>query len=135
MDDPTPGTSTQRLAERAAAHALDKIADDLLGRAIHLTPMEFGDLRESGHTEPEQGVDNHPAGPATMEKRVVFDEVYAAAQHEGAPEGNPNWAHLAELTYTTPGTGSKFLERPLTELAPRYEAAMAAAVKAAVEGR
>jgi hypothetical protein len=110
---------------RAAEEWLEEVAGDLLARAIPRTPMEESTLRGSGHVEPDVGVDHTARG---IEKRVVFSTPYAAAQHEGWAI-HPGGYIWRARHYTTPGTGPKFLENPLKEMSPRYEAALAAHVK------
>ncbi len=118
--------------QRAAEDALQRSGNDLLGRAVSLAPLRDSDLRESGHVEPAEGVRHDAAHRPYVD--VIFNQVYAAAQHEGAPGPPASWAHKTELDYTTPGTGTKYLEGPLLELAARYEAVIGAAVKRVVDG-
>jgi hypothetical protein len=112
----------------AAEQAIRVSAEDLLGRAQRLAPLEEGTLRGSGHLEPEVGVNRTATG---LECHVIFDTPYAAAQHEAS--GPPSWEHAERpLHYTTPGTGPGYLSQPLKDMGPRYVAAIAANVRRAL---
>ena len=80
-------------AESRLNHGLDLAAERLLALAIPLTPKDVGTLRDSGDvvraTDPEEG------------SAVTFGTVYAPRLHE-----HP------EYSFTEPGTGGKYLERP-----------------------
>lgn len=92
--------------------ALTAIGEDLLGRAQREAPVEEGTLRASGKSEVKE---THNG----IELEVTFSTVYAARQHE-------------EVTWKHPKGGkAKYLEDPLKEMAARYEAALAAAIRKA----
>ena len=88
------------------AGALTTEAWVILGEALPLTPLEFGPLRASQHVKPPVingstvSVSFGFGGPAAP---------YAWFVHE-MPDSQTNW--------TTPGTGSKYLERPLIAALP-----------------
>lgn len=93
----------------AAAGALGRIGDDLLGQGQRDAPIEEGTLRGSGTSELR-------VGAREVEVEVSFNTVYAARQHE-------------ELAWRHPKGGkAKYLEDPLKASAARYEATLAAAV-------
>ena len=98
--------------QKAAAAALTIIGEDLLGKAQREAPVDEGTLRGSGQSK----VTVTPAG---VEVEVSFATPYAARQHEEA-----TWKHPK-------GGKAKYLEDPLKEMAPRYTAALAAAIRKA----
>lgn len=125
----------------AGKQGLEISLHDLLGRAVERAPEGVGGpgiapsedpgrLRASGHvTEIEQE-------GGRLVGHVRFDTAYAAAQHEGHAI-----MHRAGKTYewrarqwSVPGTGPKYLENPLKEMAPRYVRAIAANVARAARG-
>lgn len=109
-------TAAVRRRMRAAAEtALRVVANDLLGEAQRLAPVEEGTLRASGEVE----IDHR--GDAIV-ATVSFNTVYAARQHE-----ETDWEHPL-------GGQAKYLEQPLREKAPRYERVIAAAVDRALGG-
>lgn len=99
--------------KNAARAALTAATNDLLGQAQREAPVEEGTLRGSGSA---RVID--VGGKIVGE--VSFDTVYAARQHE-------------EVTWRHPKGGkAKYLEDPLKAMAPRYLAALAAAVRKAL---
>jgi hypothetical protein len=124
----------------AARRVLVAAAFDLAGRAAADAPIETGRLRGSVSPggDPQYGGDPGPAVVVEegdrMEVSVTFSTPYAAAQHEGHAT-----MHRGDTVYEWRarnwplGGGPKFLERNLTAMAPRYEAALAAAVAAEME--
>ena len=99
-----------RRRKAAAIAALKVIGEDLLGQAQRDAPVEEGTLRGSGKVD----LTVTPEG-ASVE--VSFSTPYAARQHE-------------EVTWKHPKGGkSKYLEDNLKAMAPRYLAALAAAIR------
>jgi hypothetical protein len=104
---------------------LRHIALDLLGQGVTRAPVDEGTLRGSGsaHFAGERiagdGADAADGGEGTDESSamVVFNSVYAEAQHERTDFVHPK------------GGEAKYLERPLEENRARYEAALLEAVK------
>lgn len=104
-----------RKMKAAARRAVEASCEDLLGRAQREAPVEEGTLRGSGSVE----IRSNPDGTG-VSGEVSFDTVYAARQHE-------------EVTWTHPKGGkAKYLEDPLKAMAPRYAAAIAAAVRQSI---
>lgn len=86
------------------------ITEDLLGNAQREAPVEEGTLRGSGQAHVEVTANG-------VHGEVTFDTPYAARQHE-------------EVTWNHPkGGNAKYLENPLKAMAPRYLAALAAAMR------
>lgn len=100
--------------QAAGESALRVVAEDLLGEAQRLAPVEEGTLRASGDVEVEHGV-----GGMTV-ATVSFASIYAAAQHEGLDFEHPK------------GGQAKFLEQPLRAKAARYDRIIAAAISRAL---
>lgn len=97
----------------AAIRAVTIAGQDLEGRAQREAPLEEGTLRGSSRTE----VVETQSG---VSSEVSFNTVYARRQHE-------------ETTWEHPRAGkAKYLEDPLKEMAPRYEAAIGKAVGQAI---
>jgi hypothetical protein len=85
-----------------ALHIAKACGDLILERALPLTPMESGKLRESGRVEMTGTGKN-------IQVRVAFgnDDVnYAAVVHEDLN---------SDKHFTEPGTGPKFLEQAVNE--------------------
>ncbi len=80
--------------------AVREVGEDALGKAIPRTPLEHGALRQSGYVA-------HRPGEAV----VGFAKPYAVYVHEFPPG----------TTFTTPGTGNKFLTGPFLENRERYK--------------
>jgi hypothetical protein len=81
-----------------------ELAEELLERAKAEVPVLTGQLRDSGHIRPGPDID----GTGTYE--VVFDTPYALKQHEAQHFEHPK------------GGKAKYLEDPLKEMLPRFEA-------------
>lgn len=90
------------------------IVEDLLGRAVRDAPVDEGTLRGSGSTSVEVH-GNEVTGT------VTFGVPYAEVQHEHTEFQHPK------------GGQAKYLEGPLTEMAPRYKQALAKAAQKALE--
>lgn len=101
----------KRKIRNAAEAATREATEDLLARSVPLAPILEGVLRGSGHIEEgEISFDK-------IELLVVFATPYAAKQHE-------------ELDYEHPRGGqAKYLEQPLTQMAPRYAAFIAERIR------
>lgn len=102
----------KRRQRAAAKRALTRVAEDLLGRAQRLAPVEEGTLRASGDVDVDDLGD-------TVVATVSFNTIYAARQHEEL-----DWRHPK-------GGQAKYLEQPLRENASRYERAIALEVELA----
>ena len=102
-------TRLQRLAiqtDGPADRALRDSANDLLGRAVTLAPVDTGDLRGSGNVQEIQ--DGY---------EVRFNQRYAAVQHERMDFNHPR------------GGQAKYLEQPLEQNRSRYLEHVAAAIR------
>lgn len=110
-----PGEAEQirRRVRVAAEGAVRRAAEDLLGKAQRLAPVEEGTLRGSGDVEVD-------ASGSTIVATVAFNAVYAARQHE-----ETGWEHPK-------GGQAKYLEQPLREDAARYDRVIATAMEAAL---
>lgn len=97
--------------------ALDKAAEDLVGRAQSAAPVDTGTLRASIHVG---GVGRQGNASSRSRSRVVStggeSSEYAIFQHEGTSRGVP---------------ATKFLEVPLLEMAPVYHAYLQQAMRSA----
>lgn len=99
-----PSDEARRRMMAAAEHALQLAAEDLLGRAQRIVPLDEGTLSASGTVS-----DVHHTPDGGLEVAVSFNTPYAARQHE-------------ETTYVhTNGRQAKYLEHPLAEMTARYE--------------
>ena len=79
-------------------------AEDLLDKAVQITPIDSGELRLSG--------------TATVEKKGV-----ESIGRVGFGGGQVDYAlavHETVKNYKEPGTGAKYLENPLKENAQKY---------------
>lgn len=129
------GQEIAELMQKTTAHTLNVIGDDLAGRSTAETPVESGELRGSARYP-----SNDPpsaAEPEHLEAMVSFNTPYAAAQHEGIALQHRTKPHPHEVLWVVknhPGGGkSHYLSDPFKEMVPRYEAAIAAAIKKALE--
>lgn len=95
----------------AASAAINRMLEDLLGKAQRDAPKEVGDLRASGTVE--------QSDPMTLVGQVVFASIYAAIQHERV-----DWQHDEGK--------AKYLEDHLKALLPGYERFIAEAVRNAL---
>ena len=99
--------------EKKAEKQIKKCCEDLLSKAIDITPIDTGELRKSGTTDYDT---------ATKTGKVSFGGGavdYAVAVHE-----MPN-----ETNWSEPGTGNKFLEKPLKANSEKYLQSIAKAVE------
>lgn len=127
------------------------MTDDLLGEAVNAAPVDEGTLRQSGHILWVVNGREFPASEfegaveyaVSLGERLVhfygevrFSTVYAAAQHEGiAIMSNGNAVWVWQARHYPKGGGPKYIERPLMEKAPRYQAALAVAIDPMLGGR
>ena len=99
--------------EKKAEIQIKKCCEDLLSKAVDITPIDTGELRKSGTTDYDS---------AKKTGRVTFGVgavEYAVAVHE-----MPN-----ETNWTEPGTGNKYLEKPLKANSEKYLQSIAKAVE------
>ena len=99
--------------EKKAEKQIKKCCEDLLSKAVDITPMDTGELRRSGTTDYDT---------ATKTGKVSFGGGavdYAVIVHE-----MPN-----ETNWSEPGTGNKFLEKPLKANSEKYLQSIAKAVE------
>ena len=99
--------------EKKAEKQIKKCCEDLLSKAVDITPLDTGELRKSGTTDYDT---------ATKTGKVSFGGGavdYAVAVHE-----MPN-----ETNWSEPGTGNKFLEKPLKANSEKYLQSIAKAVE------
>ncbi len=118
-----------RRSRFGAARALNEAANDLKVHSLQITPMEFGPLRAS--------VEVDRANHQHLRAQVSYNTKYAAAQHEGEmtyTRADGTIVHWVARNYTTPGTGSKFLERPLLALVPHLAGYIARGVRSVLGG-
>ena len=102
-----------RDTEKKSEKQIKKCCEDLLSKAVDITPMDTGELRKSGTTDYDS---------AKKTGRVTFgggSVEYAVAVHE-----MPN-----ETNWTEPGTGNKYLEKPLKANSDKYLKSIAKAVE------
>lgn len=104
----------RRRMRDAVQETLTVIANDLLGRAQRIAPLEEGTLAASGTVSDVEEVGDR------LEVTVSFNTPYAARQHEEL-----TWQH-------DEGRQAKYLEAPLLELTPRYEKALGDAARRAL---
>ena len=91
------------------------VVEDLAGRAIKEAPVKEGTLRASANPSVEVH-GNEVTG------RVTFALPYAEAQHEHLEFQHPR------------GGKAKYLEGPLTDMAPRYAETLGKIAKRAING-
>jgi hypothetical protein len=130
---------TAKVAERAMALAgLRLLRDSIM--EMPTVPRDTGTLRGSGsvlvqnkHFMSADPVGGNPtpatAGDAKLGRgeivaQVGFNTPYAAYQHEGVRMDGTRQV----TDYTEPGSGSKFLERPLLQNAAAYKAIIGKAI-------
>lgn len=101
--------------ESEIEQGLNEVAEDLLGQAVNLAPLEHGFLRQSGSvdTAKRQGDD--------IVTRTGFNTEYALKMHEDF------------YTPSHHGTGRKYLERPTMLNAERYSEHLFGKVKKVFE--
>ena len=91
--------------EKEAKKAVYEVSGDLLNESVKLTPIDSGNLRKSGKiTETNDRNNRYVLSVSFGDSRVK----YAAAVHE------------INKNYIEPGTGWKYLERPLKQNANKY---------------
>lgn len=93
-------------ASALGAAALNNAVEYIAGIVEERTPYLEGDLRRSRVV--------HHATPGNLEAGITFHTPYARVVHE-----------LANATFTTPGTGSHYLEGPWMEHADEIRAIIA----------
>lgn len=81
----------------AAARGLNAAAEELLGAAKELSPVDSGDNRRSGSVQ--------EATPTDLTAWAIFNMPYSVAIHEGT--------HMNFSTVKNPQAQAKFLETPL----------------------
>ena len=99
--------------EKKAEKQIKKCCEDLLSKAVDITPMDTGELRKSGTTDYDTGT---KTGKVSFGGGAVD---YAVAVHE-----MPN-----ETNWSEPGTGNKFLEKPFKANSEKYLQSIAKAVE------
>ena len=126
------GSDLAAKAARRLVHDVNRAGEILLGNAQRRAPLDEGTLRGSAELALTVNGSRYDGAGAlgaatfaaetaarsgqdvTVYAEVSFNTVYAAAQHEGLDYDHPK------------GGEAKYLERPLTELAPRLTALIAA---------
>lgn len=98
---------------RGVIAGVTAVCEDLVGAAQQLAPVDEGTLRGSGD------VDIAVTDDAVI-GTVSFNTIYAARQHEEL-----DWRHPK-------GGQAKYLEGPLLDRLPRYEAIIAASARKAM---
>jgi hypothetical protein len=105
--------ATEKNVQRAVRNGLGDAADALLHDSRNLAPLDKGPLRSQAWSEvaEEGGVVAGEVYFSVTEESAKGERFnYALYQHELAPYDNP----------TTPGTGPKYLERPLKQKYDEY---------------
>lgn len=112
--NPHTGRQIAERAEQFALQAMQRVADDLMGRAQREAPIDEGTLRGSAHAELRRMGDR-------FEVEVSFNTPYAARQHE-------------EVTWEHPKGGkAKYLSDPLKEMVHDYTQFLTLAMRRALE--
>lgn len=114
-NEPLDLSRLEQVLRQGIANGLNDAADLVFGLSQQIVPRDVGDLAASGQS-PATSAD-HEATPEDLEASITYGTPYAAAQHEGIAiqeRGDQEVLWVAR-NYTTPGTGSHFLERPLKE--------------------
>lgn len=126
-------------------------AEHVLSQAVELAPKDEATLRRSAHVAYVVNFDEQPDFAVAKRLAVELAKVgqlvdfhavlrfatpYAAAQHEGSAimlraSGPVRWT---AREYTTPGTGKKYLERPLFAEIPAARETLDLSVKVALRG-
>lgn len=108
--------STPKRVDASVTEELRDIGDDLLDESQERAPYEEGDLRGAAYRD----VRNR-AGGAVLEAGYA-GLPYIIVQHEGGWLNHMGRNGPVEIkNYTTPGTGSKFLEGPFAKNLARYK--------------
>ena len=100
-------------ANRGVAKAALRLLDDAINETPG-TPVDEGTLRGSGSAH----VDGQKVFGSIVAS-VGFNTPYAAVMHEGEWKSGP-LAGVKIQNYNDPGTGEKFLERPMSENRDTY---------------
>lgn len=88
--------------DEVAEQVLNVISEDILNQSVKLAPLDEGGLRESGSVTPAKKEGNEIAA------YVGYSKEYALKMHEDV------------YTPSTPGTGRKYLEKPIKQNAQKY---------------
>lgn len=99
--------------DKNARKATDENAQNLLSEAIPLTPFSTGQLRESGKVIKTKDNQNEYMQEVSFGGGQVN---YAAAVHEMPTKR----MKTSTINWSEPGTGAKFLERPLKANMDKY---------------
>lgn len=117
--NPYVGIAPITKALKEAAKTSDKALAEIVKRkAQEYVPKDSHDLKNSAgkrRVKDDQWI-------------VFFDEEYAAVQHEGKWVTGP-LAGVEIKNYTTSGTGSKYLEKAIKEVADEYPRLVAGEIK------
>lgn len=117
------------MVQNRSLAALKTEAAQVMKQALRLTPKEDGALRASAEIDAPHRVGNRlqvtlafgRSGPASA---------YALAQHEHVSIFSPpSWSGKTQLVYTTRGTGTKYLERPVRDAAQGLDERVAARIR------
>lgn len=105
--------ATEKNVMSAAESGMGEAAGALLNDSRNLAPLDKGTLRQQAWSE------------VTEEGGVIAGEVYYSVTEQGESRNRGNYAlYQHELAPydnpTTPGTGPKFLERPLKQNYDQY---------------
>lgn len=120
------------LVEASLESEITDVANDILDESQALAPYLTGDLRDSAFLDADRGRNG---------VSVTFGYQglpYILVQHEGAWQDLVAWGvHYGPTRierYSTPGTSSKFVERPWTSNLPRTKQRLREATKRAISG-
>ena len=120
---------------------LYQFAEEVMSDSKEVVPVDFGDLMNSGH------VDLPVEDGSTIRVKMGYGNEsvgYALYVHEaleGAQPPSPNWSwtkHAAKglaINWTRPGSGPKYLERPLRAKQDRLPPRLLAAIKNGLLGK
>lgn len=132
---------------------LYRFAEEVLADSQEVVPVDVGNLMNSGHVEMHPDVTSggspafsfEPKQEPRSEHEVVATVGYGGAAREyalyvheelqGAVAPNPNWswakkaARGGAIDWSRPGSGPKYLERPLRAKQGQLPGRLAAAVK------
>lgn len=102
-------------ARKAGLEAVYQEAKQIAYEAVELCPKEFGVLRGSIWAQRNTGSGDEIA--ATVHAGGGEPEEYAVAVHEHPSAMSPPSWQGKTITWTYPGTGAKFVERPMLKWA------------------
>jgi hypothetical protein len=110
-----------------AGGALYELAEETMDASQPLVPVDFGVLKNSKFVEqPKQN-----GGDISVTLGYGGEAAkYAEAVHEHPSSHDPKSWNGVTVNWQTPGTGPKFLERPVVALQRDFAARVAATVKA-----